>query len=277
MALVTCPSCASDDIDVVGPRDGGRKDVRCETCGHPFIHGELPPPPPPSPIDVARRRFPTRSMVTSGRWAHVEALKAEFLAGTPVEDPAVAPYWERYQRVFSAEHLPGCDPQDLKDFANNAVGANPGNMSVFNFAWNSMGAEAAAEATRGAIEYLLRGPGSIPLEDRLTHLVVGAPGPGMTGFRESLLTRVLCIVHPDRFLPILTYSGDGTGKRDVTEAVFGLRMPHADQVSMQIGRLAVWSNDLLLDLVGDGFDTRQHASAFLWWAKDRPLTTGSPQ
>ena len=97
---------------------------------------------------------------------------------------------------------------------------------------------------------------------------------GMNGFRESLLTRVLCVVKPDEFLPILTYSGAGTGKRDITQAVFGLKMPKQDQVSMQIGRLAVWSNNLLLELVGDGFATCQHASAFLWWAKDQHFGAG---
>ena len=91
----------------------------------------------------------------------------------------------------------------------------------------------------------------------------------MTGFRESLLTRVLCVMEPERFIPILTYSGAGTGKRDIAEAVFGLKMPKQDQVSMQIGRLVFWSNDLLNELLGTGFETRQHASSFLWWAKDQ--------
>ncbi|MFB7467698.1 hypothetical protein ACFCZ1_30110 [Streptomyces sp. NPDC056224] len=36
------------------------------------------------------------------------------------------------------------------------------------------------------------------------------------------------------------------------------------------GRLILWSNDLLLDLAGEGFTNRQHAAAFLWWAKDQP-------
>jgi hypothetical protein len=39
---------------------------------------------------------------------------------------------------------------------------------------------------------------------------------------------------------------------------------------MTIGRLAVWSNDLILGLVGaEDFKTQQHAAAFLWWAKDQ--------
>ena len=38
---------------------------------------------------------------------------------------------------------------------------------------------------------------------------------------------------------------------------------------MQIGRLAIWSNDLLLELAGDGFTSPQHAASFLVWARDR--------
>lgn len=279
MALVTCPMCTSDDIHLDERLDGGAKRVRCGDCGETWVHGPAEPPAiaTTSPHEVARRRFPTPSMVQSGRQARVDALKSEFLGRQPTEDPSVAPYWRRYQEVFSKEGLWRCDPQDLKDFANNGIGANPGNMSVFNTAWNEMGAEAAADQVRRAVDHLLYGPASTPMEDRLTDLVIGSGGIGMTGFREALLTRVLCIMQPHRFLPILTYSGGGTGKRAITEAVFGLKMPAQDQVSMQIGRLAVWSNDLLLELVGDGFASCQHASSFLWWAKDQDfiLLTGT--
>lgn len=80
---------------------------------------------------------------------------------------AAAPYWARYQQIFSAEGLWTCNPQDLKDFANNNTGANTGNQSVFNTVWNAMGDAAAAESTRRTIEYLLYGPEDTPLEDRL--------------------------------------------------------------------------------------------------------------
>jgi hypothetical protein len=77
-------------------------------------------------------------------------------------------------------------------------------------------------------------------------------------------------MHADEFLPILNYDGAGTGKRHITEAVFGLKMPPKDGTTMQVGRLIYWSNDLLRELVGEGFETMQHAAAFLWWAKDQP-------
>lgn len=95
----------------------------------------------------------------------------------------------------------------------------------------------------------------------------------MKGFRESLLTKVLCIVHPDRFLPILVYTGSA-GKREIAEKVFGLRMPAPESVSWTPGRLSYWSNDLLRELAGDGFVDTVHVAEFLWWAKD-PVSSGA--
>jgi hypothetical protein len=258
------------DIVLLEPLDDGRKRVRCESCEALWVHGTEVAPSPQSSFERARQRFPTPEMVESGRCAHVEALKDEFLRTQPVQDPEVTEYWARYQAVFSPEGLQNTPPQLLKDFANNGIGANPGNMSVFNSAWNEMGTEAAAERVRETIHYLLYGPARIPREDRLTDLIEDHSGRYMKGFKEALLTRVLCIMHPDTFLPILNYDGVGTGKRHITEAVFGLRMPPKDRTTMQVGRLIYWSNDLLRELVGEGFDTMQHAAAFLWWAKDQP-------
>ena len=149
------------------------------------------------------------------------------------------------------------------------MGANPGNVSMFSRAWKRLGEDVAADRTRASISYLLRGPETVPLEDRLSHLIEDHAGTGMPGFKEALLTKVLCVMEPDRFLPILTYATEETGKADLTLAVWGLHLPKVDLTSMQIGRLAVWSNDLLLELAGDGFTGPQHVAEFIWWAKDR--------
>jgi len=158
----------------------------------------------------------------------------------------------------------------LKSFANTSTGANPGNMSVFNRAWNELGDESAADRFRSVVEYLRRGPDEVPLEDRLSRLIDPEDNVGMTGFRESLLTKVLCIVEPERFLPILIYSSEAGGKRQIAESVFGLSLPPAAaKTSMTRGRVACWSNDLLVRALGDGCVDLQHASSFLWWAKDQ--------
>ncbi|MFJ8114273.1 hypothetical protein [Streptomyces sp. NPDC096132] len=56
--------------------------------------------------------------------------------------------------------------------------------------------------------------------------------------------------------------------------VYGLELPAPESVNWTLGRLILWSNDLLRALVGEGFANQQHSAAFLWWAKDQP---GGPQ
>ena len=108
------------------------------------------------------------------RWlARANDLKSEYLTTHPGFDPGVAAYWAKYQQIFSCDGLWRCDPADLKRFANSDVGANPGNQATFESAWNDLRQEAAAESTRQTIEYLLYGPATVPLEDRLQHLLSG--------------------------------------------------------------------------------------------------------
>ena len=269
MPLPSCPDCGSVDIDLREVLPDTRRHLVCLDCDREWLYGDAVVATEPVDSFVrVRAKFPTPDGVPSAASSRVTGLKERFLAEYPGPRDNVAPYWEKYQHIFSAEGLPGCDPQDLKDFANASTGANPGNMSVFNTAWNDLGAQDAADRVRGAVEYLLRGPDSTPEEDRLTHLIRGDRGLGMKGFRESLLTKVLCIVHPGRFIPILVYTGFA-GKRQIAEQVFGLRMPSPEAVSWTPGRLAYWSNDLLRELAGDGFTDAVHVAEFLWWVKDQ--------
>jgi hypothetical protein len=273
MPLPTCPDCGSYDLDLRELLEDTRRHLICLECGHDWLHGEAVVKPEPfNSFRHARERFPTTDAVAAGTRSRAEELKDKFLSNQPVPSEAVAPYWAKYQQVFSAEGLPRCNPQDLKDFANITTGAHPGNMSVFNTAWNELGAADAAEKVRESIEYLLRGPDAVAEEDRLTHLIRGERGLGMKGFRESLLTKVLCVVYPERFVPILVYTGTA-GKREIAEKVYGLRMPSPEAVSWTPGRLAVWSNDLLRELAGPGFVDNVHLAEFLWWAKDEVSAT----
>lgn len=271
MALdLDCPTCMTDEhVVLVEKLTGTQRRLRCERCGFEWLRGEplqqrvaLPT------LAEIRRRFPRPEDVLPERLARANELKAEFLRRAPEPETNVAAYWARYQQVFSAEGLPTANPQDLKDFANSNVGANPGNMSVFNDAWNEMGPEAGAERVREVVDYLLRGTSPIDLEDRLTALILDTRSVGMKGFKESLLTKVLCIVYPDRYLTILKYTGVA-GKREIARSIWGIDLPDPEAVTWTIGRLILWSNDLLLALLGDGFRHQQHGAAFLWWAKDK--------
>ena len=68
----------------------------------------------------------------------------------------------------------------------------------------------------------------------------------------------------DRYVP-RDEPADGAagGKREIAEAVYGLRMPKPEVVTWTLGRLIVWSNDVLVELLGDGFHDLAHASEFL--------------
>jgi len=266
---VECPSCASDEIDLVEISKDGRRHLRCVSCGHDWLRGEAQRVyKTPDSIASLRGRFPSADEVSSQIGEQVAALKQAYLADHPNGDLRAIGFVEKYQRLFSREGLAGASPGDLKYFGNANVAGNPGNMSVFNNAWNELGPQEAASRVKEAIEYLLYGPDHIYLEDRLTHLIQGRRGLGMIGFREALLTKVLCMVEPDRFLPINKYTGQA-GKREIAKWIYGLDLPAPEAVSWTIGRLIIWSNDLLLDLVGEGFSSTEHAAGFLWWAKDQ--------
>ncbi|MFJ9539747.1 hypothetical protein ACIRPX_21095 [Streptomyces sp. NPDC101225] len=272
MRLAMCPLCSDDeDIEVVRALEGGRRMVK-HRCGYTWEHKEPVDPkkkPSYSFLDL-QARFPKPEDVEPGRLERAARLKAQYLATKPAFDPEVAAYWKKYQNIFSADGLRTCDPRVLKDFANSDVGAHPGNQATFNSAWNELGDAAAGEATRRTIEHLLYGPADVPLEDRLQELLSGTRPFAMTGFKEALLTRVLCVVHPERFLSILKYTTEAGGKREIARAVYGLELPAPESVNWTLGRLILWSNDLLHALVGEGFANQQHSAAFLWWAKDQP-------
>ncbi len=260
-----CPMCESRDLDLIEHMPDTRRHLVCLACDHRWLHGE------PAVVrmrtdtrETLKSRFPGPDAVPSDVAQRLAAVKSDFLGRQPTPRPEVAAFWEKYQQVFSKDGLWTCDPQDLKDFANTSTGAHPGNMAVFNTRWNEMGQQAAAQLTRETIDYLLYGPGDVPLEDRLTRLIRGGQDIGMPGFRESLLTKVLCVVHPDRYLPILRYTTQGGGKREIAAAVLDLKMPHPDAVNWTIGRLAIWSNDVVLAAIGDGFVDNVHAAQFLW-------------
>lgn len=273
MPLLACPDCGSHDLDLRELLEDTRRHLLCLDCGHDWLHGAAVVKPEPfDSYRHARERFPAATAVAPETRSRVDELKAQFLADHPEPREDVGPYWSKYQRVFSSQGLPLCNPQDLKDFANIKTGADPGNMSVFNTAWNELGPADAPSRVRASVEDLLRGPEEVTEEDRLTHLIRGERGLGMKGFRESLLTKVLCVTQPLRFVPILVYTGTA-GKREIAEKLYGLRMPSPEAVGWTPGRLAFWSNDLLRDLGGPGFRDNVHLAEFLWWAKDRVAST----
>ena len=256
MALISCTDCHSDDdIHLEAVTEGGRS-LRCGECGHVWTlsAAKTGPASTRSPFDMAKGR------------------KRQYLKTAPV--PAVLPTrpWSDFRPILTLEGLAVSAPDELRDLASG-TGARGGSMMLFNRAWRHLGDDEASTRTRASLTYLLHGPEHVPLEDRLTALLDGDVDSGMTGLSEVFFTKVLHIAYPERFLPILSYGAEGVGKRDLALSVFGLHLPKADATSMRLGRLATWSNDLLLELAGTGFRDTHHVASFLGWAKDRVART----
>ena len=282
MALINCPTCGSEDINGT-PQPDSRLLIHCENCGHEWLRGEArrdPARPAVRTFDSLHADFPTAADVRPEVRERVALLESEFLLERRETDPQVsgdlAAYRSRYAALFTPEGLRTATPDQLLHFVNSPTVADPGNMSGFNRAWKTAGPDRAAGQVRATIEYLLFGPESLHLEDRFTQLVDGTKkGLGFPSFKESLLTKVLCVVEPERFLPVVKYTAAAGGKKELAKLVFDLDLPPVEKGAWTIGRLAVWSNDLLRSLVGNDIPDLQHAARFLQWAKSQPAMSRS--
>ena len=276
MALIACPKCNSEDINGT-PQADSRLLIHCNACGTEWLRGEArrdPGRPAVQTIDSLRAEFPSAAAVRHEIRERVAILESEFLLNRPEPDPEVADYRKRYQELFSREGLFTAPADDLLEFATSNTIASPGNMSGLNRAWKTQGPDKAAQKVRESIEFLLYGPESLRLEDRLTQLIDGTKAIGFPSFnKEPLLTKVLCVVEPDRWLPVLKYSAPTDGKKEIAKLVYDLDLPPAAKTSWTIGRLATWSNDLLRSLVGNDIPDLQLATQFLSWAKNQPATS----
>jgi hypothetical protein len=246
----------------------------CPSC-EAAVAALLASPPPAAPaqrggrpvrtLTEARAAFPKVDQIPVDTAALLADLKARYLLMQPKPSPEVHEYAARNRASFSSpEALAAATPDDLWAFITSPMMAAPGHLGTFYKGWNENGPEATAASLRGTIEYLLRGPGDE--EDRLTDMVGNTYGVGVV-----LLTKVLCVMQPQRFIALLPYeSGNGKGKQDIGRVAFGLPMPNYDSTGLSVGRLAYWSNDLLREaleaLPGTSFVDLEHAKEFLWHA-----------
>jgi hypothetical protein len=278
LALIDCPKCSSEDINGT-PQPDSRLLIHCNDCGHEWLRGEArrdPARPAVQTSESLHAAFPAAADVRPDVRDRVMLLTSEFLLERPEPDPNVAPYRERYAELFTRDNLRNATPDQLLHFANSTTVADPGNVSGFNRAWKTAGPDKAAGQVRATIDYLLFGPESLKLEDRFTHLVDGSKkGLGFPSFKEALLTKVLCVVEPERFLPVVKYTAAAGGKKELAKAVFELDLPPVEKGAYTIGRLALWSNDLLRSLVGNDIPDLQEAAKFLQWAKTRPVMSAN--
>lgn len=205
--------------------------------------------------------FPTINDLPEETRQLIQELKVNDLPRRPRVDAETEATRRHFKKVLLAESLPTVSAEDLHSLANSQKAGNTGNQQSFNVYWNKVGKERAAAEMRAALKYLLYGVGE--LEDRLTHLIQGTTPHAMTGLKEGIAVKALCMVHPDRFLPILYYSG-GAGKKEIAQALFNIELPNPDKARYPIGKLIVESNDLLVQIVRPEYDDLERAGGFLW-------------
>ena len=221
-------------------------------------------------------RFPTLDDVPDAALRRLAALKAAWPRARPRPDPYAADFRRLHELMFSRAGLPHTEPGQLRDFVTSDVLALSGNTTSFAREWRRLGDRDASRRFRGVVEYLLRGENGedddaeddLPLPDRFTALAEGRSEHAMGGVREPVLTRILAVARPERFLPVLTVDGGsgGEGKRELARSVLHLELPALDRGRHTVGRLACGSNDLLVDALGAGFPDLDDAAAFLIWA-----------
>lgn len=265
--MVTCPKCRSDDLDLLERLGGNARLLRCNSCGNRWQRGEIPRAADPGQTkdQRLRARFPTVEDVPPQR---IDALRELVL------DPA-RPRWSEHQAAFRAHYQEVFSTRDgvlhmtAEDFKRFFVGDDLANVGPARFAaektLKELGPELFLERVQAALEYLLFDE-QRPLEQRLTDLVDGQASPAVKGIREAILTKVLAAAWPDLIFPALVYDSEqGSGKRQVSEALFGLSLPPRDRNDWTIGRLAIWSNDLFVDVASKlGFHELPSAADFVW-------------
>ncbi|MCW2534684.1 MAG: uncharacterized protein JWQ26_383, partial [Modestobacter sp.] len=141
MALITCPTCNSEEI-TGKPQPDGRLLIHCEDCGNEWLRGESrrdPARPAVQSIDSLQAEFPTAAAVRPDVRERVQLLQSEFMMERPETDPDVEAYRVRYAELFQKDNLGTATPDQLYYFANSDTVAAPGNMSGFNRAWKTQG------------------------------------------------------------------------------------------------------------------------------------------
>src|SRR5688572_29641178 len=98
MALITCPTCSSEEISGK-PQPDGRLLVLCDDCGNEWLRGETrrdPARPAVRSIDSLHAEFPTAAAVRPDVRDRVMLLQSEFLLEPREPAPDVEPYRARY-------------------------------------------------------------------------------------------------------------------------------------------------------------------------------------
>ena len=142
---------------------------------------------------------------------------------------------------------------------------NPGPQSHINIFLKENGDEGLKRLV-GAFKYLLYGDGSF--EKRIDQLL-SDPAHKIKGLGESLVTKALAVVYPERFIPAFVYwSHRGVGKSDFI-ALPELQLTPIKDDDLSAGELAVKSNDMLRERLSPYQADPMGQVWFLFWLNAR--------
>lgn len=205
-----------------------------------------------------------RNLGQGHRTDDLDALVAQFRAETGYPSHAhEADLAARagFATVLTEDSLEVMDWKHLKFIASSHQYGAPGPQAGFNRYINNSGEEGRARL-RDAIRHLLYS--DEPLEQRLGDVLEGEYR--VENFGESVATKLLSIVHPDRVLPIFVTAG-AKGKLAL------MRHPALGLPSLIEGNraeVAVRANDMLRDRLEPFFgDDTYGMKEFLYWLKLR--------
>lgn len=267
-------------------RDGElRVDVQyTRLLPRPILKEELKSHPVLSALQIIKAPQGTNFLVTPEQWAALQPLLGAGMALPAVDRLSAMVARFRKERGYplpeddqrqrervelaaglSAEALKRPNVELFNRLAGPAYGF-PGNQSVFNRTLQS--AEGLA-STATAADYVLYGPGDEA--SRIDRVI--SQDLQVLGLKEALLTKMLAVVYPGRWLPAYVAGGE-FGKRAMLRA---LGMPEPVGATT-VGQLAVATNDALYGRLQPHFKNDSWAmEAFLWWLVHDTSTEAAPQ
>jgi MoxR-like ATPase len=185
---------------------------------------------------------------------------------------------EELAAALSAENLDAVieDPERFEVlqfglFAHNAYGG-PGPQSSVHSHLNT-GSDAKRRLAQ-AMKHLIYDTDEAEagrLDDVLLSDEWHAPG-----FKESLATKALAVVYPDRWLPLFQTEGS-MGKRVLMKAPELQLTEPADLEDLTVGEKIKWANDALRAVLDPYLGDDPWAQGqFLYWLRDKHAETGPP-
>lgn len=259
-----CPHCGSERVELRASVGGTGKRFRCDSCLKAWTTGTGSRSGRSGGARGSSRNpgFPSTAVLTpeEAQERFEMLLSAHARAGATATDTERT--WREEMRAkLARDAIATAGLPVFKEIATSKNVATTGPQTAFYKELNKLGDDEGGRKARETAEFLLYGDDG-SLSERLTALIGGERG--MPGFREALLTKILAIAEPTKFLPILT----AKGKAAFVQHIWGVRL-ELDK-KQTAGDQVVATNDALVERLAPTFPDLLDAAAFLWWSQTHP-------